>query len=999
MSSLMTDLAPASPTDDRIKVSTDLSDENVDFAWPTVVAVVATHNPGDWLEKCLSSLAAEDYPDLTTLVVDVRSEKPINDRVAAVIPTAFVRTVDSTDNFAEAINVAINSIEGATYVLVCHDDIVLEPGAIAHLVEEAFRSNASIIGPKIIDADNPDQLLEVGALIDHFGVPFTGIEHDEVDQGQHDGVRDVFFVSSAAMLVRADLFRALGGFDVKCFPGAEDIDLAWRAHLVNARVLVQPDAVVRHHKASDRQRKSRTSARATVAKHRMRMVLKNASFWSLAWIIPAAIVLHIIEGAAWLLRADPRRAYFLATGWIWNIRHLSDTRKERKKIQETREVSDRVVSTYQIGGSSRVRRFFASISHNRQLRKFTMASRLFASTKYSQRTSETPLYCAAVIVYLLAIRSFIFNGINTIGEFVSWPSMSDQTRALFHGSLPVGSHSSLASTFGRVLVFAASFICFGHPALAQTIVVAALIPIGCIGVRAILNNLALRQRSVTLAVIAYGSCQLTLAVFSHASFSGLVALATIPYIMRSLARLRIRQGAIAASVFVAFVPSALTILLAIGVVYVLIGSQKDFRESKTLQGLAKRTEVIGATIAVALLTNIGIVIDATRGIDRNMFGFDRVSGDFSQYFFSSDLARFSLFVTAAIVACALIGTRTERTKEIRVLLLSVSLLVGYSIFATRLAWALIDPFIIYSLAALAFALSVGLCINSYTDEMRQRDFGVFHLVNTVSVVAALCVCLASLVALGKGSMLVPSRDWSNQIETVHNSRVLYVGNESTLPGNGVSAPFDRNFLVSASPRVTTSARFVGPGSTYDHQVAEVLSAVFNRKTSHAGILLNRLSIGEIVVPLSLAPGTKSTVTDNELIAALDQQSDLIRLQNREGLVEYKNAAFANGYAPTSYVSHQSVLSTLTNRVQGNTRELSSLPLAIFSVGMGVAVLLFFLFGPRRSQLISYTSLSLSKATSAPHEKKELDLVHEHQQDEKPKIPEDNKDQHEHEVIS
>ena len=46
---------------------------------------------------------------------------------------------------------------------------------------------------------------------------------------QHDSVRDVFYVTSAAMLVRADLLAALGGFDPATFPGAEDLNLCWRA--------------------------------------------------------------------------------------------------------------------------------------------------------------------------------------------------------------------------------------------------------------------------------------------------------------------------------------------------------------------------------------------------------------------------------------------------------------------------------------------------------------------------------------------------------------------------------------------------------------------------------------------------------------------------------------------------------------------------------------------------------------------------------------------------
>ena len=138
------------------------------------------------------------------------------------------------------------------FLLFCHDDVVLDPDAVRLLVEEAYRSNAGIVGPKVVDRDHPDVLLEVGMSIDHYGVPFSGIEPDEVDQEQHDGVRDVFYVSHAAMLVRADLFHELGGFDPATFPGADDIDLCWRARLAGARVIVAPAARVQHRRANRR---------------------------------------------------------------------------------------------------------------------------------------------------------------------------------------------------------------------------------------------------------------------------------------------------------------------------------------------------------------------------------------------------------------------------------------------------------------------------------------------------------------------------------------------------------------------------------------------------------------------------------------------------------------------------------------------------------------------------------------------------------------------------
>ena len=72
------------------------------------------------------------------------------------------------------------------------------------------------------------------------------VERGELDQEQHDAVRDVFYVPGAVTLVRADLFAALGGFDRSMTVHGEDLDLCWRAHVAGARVVVAPAARVAH---------------------------------------------------------------------------------------------------------------------------------------------------------------------------------------------------------------------------------------------------------------------------------------------------------------------------------------------------------------------------------------------------------------------------------------------------------------------------------------------------------------------------------------------------------------------------------------------------------------------------------------------------------------------------------------------------------------------------------------------------------------------------------
>ena len=83
---------------------------------------------------------------------------------------------------------------------------------------------------------------KTGAVVDR-------IIEGEVDHGQHDAVRDVFVAPGGCILVRADLFAELEGFDAGIVAMGEDLDLSWRSQVAGSRVVVAPDARVRHREA------------------------------------------------------------------------------------------------------------------------------------------------------------------------------------------------------------------------------------------------------------------------------------------------------------------------------------------------------------------------------------------------------------------------------------------------------------------------------------------------------------------------------------------------------------------------------------------------------------------------------------------------------------------------------------------------------------------------------------------------------------------------------
>jgi Glycosyl transferase family 2 len=178
-----------------------------------VVALVVGRDPGDWFADTLASLAAQDHPAFSILVIDDGSRSPLQARVAELVPNAFVRRHDEPIGFSRCANLVQEMVSGAGFYLFCHDDVALAPDAVRLLVAESIRSGASIVGPKLVSWRDHDRLLGVGLGLDRAGTPVALVEPDERDQGQHDVAQEVVALSGAVLLVRADAFHEIGGFD------------------------------------------------------------------------------------------------------------------------------------------------------------------------------------------------------------------------------------------------------------------------------------------------------------------------------------------------------------------------------------------------------------------------------------------------------------------------------------------------------------------------------------------------------------------------------------------------------------------------------------------------------------------------------------------------------------------------------------------------------------------------------------------------------------------
>jgi GT2 family glycosyltransferase len=307
-----------------------------------VLAVVVNHNGQPFLRKAFGSLARQTRPIDDVVVVDLGSVDGSDRWAQSRLGGDAVIQVKGT--FGEAVmSMALDEARAGAidWLWLLHADSAPEPDALERLLEEVTgRSGVCVAGPNLVDGNQPDRLLEVGWSVDRTGRAISPIDRDEVlDQGQHDQVRDVFFVSTPGMLVHRGALLGCGGFDQRMLGGREDLDLCWRLHLLGGRVLVVPGARVLH--AGRRPHSHGTPGpdylveRDTVA-----AMLKATTPRRLPLVLLLALGGALTRALALGVTGRPGGALRVLGAWGWNAKQLPTTLAHRRGLQARRKIPD-----------------------------------------------------------------------------------------------------------------------------------------------------------------------------------------------------------------------------------------------------------------------------------------------------------------------------------------------------------------------------------------------------------------------------------------------------------------------------------------------------------------------------------------------------------------------------------------------------------------------------------------------------------------------------------
>jgi GT2 family glycosyltransferase len=194
--------------------------------------IIPVHNGGDAFRKCLESIASTN-PSPFEIIVVVDGATDGSASLAHAFAT-HVLTLPTSGGPAKARNLGADKALGSILFFV-DADVTIRTDAVARVIA-AFEKDpglAAVFGSYDDEPYQPNFLSQYKNLLHHY-----------VHQAGQD---EAFTFWAACGAVRADVFRALKGFDERYGrPSIEDIELGYRIKAAGYRIRLQKDLQVTH---------------------------------------------------------------------------------------------------------------------------------------------------------------------------------------------------------------------------------------------------------------------------------------------------------------------------------------------------------------------------------------------------------------------------------------------------------------------------------------------------------------------------------------------------------------------------------------------------------------------------------------------------------------------------------------------------------------------------------------------------------------------------------
>lgn len=217
-----------------------------------VAIVILNWNGAKMLRTYLPSVLEYSRSEAVVYVADNASTDNSVELMRTEFPECNLIILDKNWGFADGYNKALEQIN-AEYYFLLNSDVRVTHHWLTPLIEFMdYHQDVAACQPKILSESDNDYFEYAGAcggFLDCYGYPFCRgriFDTVEEDNAQYDYNQSILWATGAAMMIRSNDYKAVGGLDGRFFAHNEEIDMCWRLRGMGRKIYCVPESFVFH---------------------------------------------------------------------------------------------------------------------------------------------------------------------------------------------------------------------------------------------------------------------------------------------------------------------------------------------------------------------------------------------------------------------------------------------------------------------------------------------------------------------------------------------------------------------------------------------------------------------------------------------------------------------------------------------------------------------------------------------------------------------------------
>ena len=212
---------------------------------PCVSIIIPVYNQFEYTYNCLASILKNSGDVAYEIIIADDCSTDLTTQITEIIEGVHVVATPENLRFLRNCNNAAKQAQGR-YILFLNNDTQVQKNWLAPLVEILeSHQQVGMVGSKLVYENGA--LQEAGGIFWKDASAWNFGNGSDPELSEFNYVKEVDYISGAAIMIRKELWEDIGGFDERFAPAyCEDADLAFEIRKRGLKVFYQPASVVVH---------------------------------------------------------------------------------------------------------------------------------------------------------------------------------------------------------------------------------------------------------------------------------------------------------------------------------------------------------------------------------------------------------------------------------------------------------------------------------------------------------------------------------------------------------------------------------------------------------------------------------------------------------------------------------------------------------------------------------------------------------------------------------